>query len=397
MSRVLMCWELGANMGHMDRMLISARALRTRGHEVMFVLKDLARSHGRLVSEGYVVLQAPVWLPRLAHPPRLVNFSAVLAAAGWLDAHGLAGLLSAWRNLFDLCRPDLIVCDHAPTAMLAARGRGKPVATIGHRFEVPPHIDTFPAFNYWDAGDRAECARSDARVLASVNQALGRLGDAPLPRLTSLFDGVRCLVASLPELMHYPDCEGMEMVGPSYVGDSGVPPQWPAGEGKRAFVYLSPEHADFAAVMGALRSAGLLTLVHAKGLSPDAAARLGGPDIRFEPTPVRMDAAVRDADLVVSHASIGTVSAAALAGCVQLVLPNHMEQYLVARRVTEGGFGLAVAPGSTGNDYGVLIRRLFDEPQFRAAAGALAARHAGVTPAGTGERIAAELDRLIVR
>lgn len=395
MGRVVMCWELGANMGHIDRMLMSARALRARGHEVLFVLKDLSRTHARLVTEGYDVLQAPIWLPRMVNPPRLVNFSAVLAAAGWLDASGLAGLLSAWRKLFDLSRADLVVCDHAPTAMLAARGRGVPIAAIGNCFEIPPHGDVFPAMNYWDRSDAAECARSDARVLAPVNQALALLGEAPLPRLTSLFDGVRCMAASLPELAHYPDQEGGELVGPSYVGDSGVPPQWPAGEGRKAFVYLSPEHADFAAVLNALRQSGLRTLVHAKGLAPDAATRLGGPNIRFESSPVQMDPVVRDADLVVSHASLGTVTAAALAACVQLVLPNHMEQYMIARRVAGGGFGLAVAPGSKGSDYPALIRRLLDEPAFAEAARSLAARYAGIDPAQTGERVAAELDRLL--
>lgn len=116
-----MAWELGANMGHMDRMLVSARVLRSRGHEVMLALKDLSQAHGRIVTEGFAVLQTPAWLPRMAKSPGLVNFSAVLAAAGWLDAAGLAGLLSGWRGLYRLCRPDLLICDHAPTALLAAR------------------------------------------------------------------------------------------------------------------------------------------------------------------------------------------------------------------------------------------------------------------------------------
>ncbi|MDY0056874.1 MAG: udp-glucuronosyltransferase [Methyloversatilis sp.] len=396
MSRVLMAWELGANMGHIDRMLITARALRERGHAVTFALKDLARAHGRIVADGFPVLQSPLWLPRMVNPPKLVNYSAVLAAAGWLDPGGLAGLLSAWRGLFELHRPDLLVCDHAPTAMLAMRGRGTPIAAIGNCFEIPPHREVFPAMNYWDKGDVALCARSDALLLAPVNQALALLGDSALPRLTALFGGVRCIAASLPELAHYPDYdECVRMVGPSYVGDSGVAPQWPAGEGARVFVYLSPEHADFNALMEALRQSGMPTLVHAKGLSPDAARRLGGPSIRFESSPVRMDPAVRAAALVVSHASLGTVSAAALAGRPQLVLPNHMEQYMVARRIVDGGFGLAVPPGSRKTDYPALLRRLLDEKHFAEAARALAQRHAGADPAKTGACIAEELEALL--
>lgn len=391
-----MAWELGANMGHIDRMLITARAMRERGHDVTFALKDLARAHGRIVRDGFPVLQSPIWLPRMANPPRLVNFSAVLAAGGWLDGAGLAGLLCAWRNLFDLTRPDLLVCDHAPTAMLAMRGRRVPVAAIGNCFELPPHRGFFPVMNYWDAIDSAACEHSDALVLAPVNQALGLIGEAPLSRLTALFEGVRCLAATLPEFSHYPDYdERITMVGPSYVGDSGVVPNWPAGDGRRVFVYLSPEHADFDALMAALRRPGIVALVHAKGLSAEAVRRLSGPALRFEPSPVQMDPAVAGADLVISHASIGTVSAAALAGCPQLVLPNHMEQYMVARRVVDAGVGLAVPPGSKGSNYPALLDTLLNRPVHAAAAAALAQRHAGVTPGATAQRIAVELVALL--
>jgi UDP:flavonoid glycosyltransferase YjiC (YdhE family) len=392
-----MAWELGANMGHIDRMLITARALRSRGHEVTFALKDLARAHARVVLDGFPVVQSPLWLPRMVHPPKLVNFSAVLAAAGWLDGPGLAGLLSAWRSLFDLARPDLLVCDHAPTAMLAMRRRGIPVAAIGNSFELPPHrCAAFPSMSYWDSTQPAACERSDALVLAPVNKALALMGDDPLPRLTALFDDVRCLAASLPEFMHYASGqEGITEVGPSYVGDSGIAPAWPVAEGRRVFAYLSPEHDDFEKVMAALRSPGIVALVHAKGLSADAVKRLSGPALRFEASPVQMDATMSTAEFVISHASIGTVTAAALAGRPQLTLPNHMEQYMMSRRMADTGIGLAVEPGSKGNDYAALLRKLMNTPSFATAAAELAQRHRGVTPAATGERIAGELAAML--
>lgn len=405
-SRVLLAWELGANMGHLDRMLLTARELRRRGHDVTFALKDLSRAHGRVVSEGFAVMQAPIWLPRMAKPPGLVNYSAVLASAGWLDPAGLAGLLSGWRTLFDLCSPDLLVCDHAPTAMLAARAYRFPVAAVGNGFEVPPFGDVFPALHYWDAADSAACAGSDATVLRAVNAALTALGQPALPRLTALFADILCIVASLPELAHYPAYpDSVVHVGPSYVDDAGVQPQWPEGEGEGenqgegipVFAYLSPEHADFAPLMAALRQPGLRSVVHAKGLSAATARELGAPNIRFEPAPVRMDLATAQARIVLSHASAGTVSAAALAGCVHLVLPNHMEQYMVGRRVVEAGIGLMVEPGSRGTDYPALLRRLLDDTAFAGAATALAGRHAGVRPVDTGTQVADALERCLAR
>lgn len=391
-----MAWELGGNMGHIDRMLLVARELRVRGHEAVFVLKDLSRAHDRVVAAGFTVLQAPVWLPRMVRQPPLSNFCTVLAAAGWLDVRGLCGLLSAWRALFDLVRPDLLMCDHAPTAMLAARGRTLPVATVGNGFQIPPVGEHFPALRYWDASERARCAQSDATLLPNANQALALLGDAPMPRLTALFSDVCCIIASLPELLHYPDYPAsVHIVGPSFVADQGVAPQWPAGDGPRVFVYLSPEHADFVPLMLALRDGGYCTLVHAKGLSPELAQSLAGPSIRFESSPVKAGSTVRAARIVITHASIGTVSAAALAGCVQLALPNHMEQYMVARRMVDAGIGLAIEPGSRGTDFGAVLRRLLDDRRHADAAAALAARHRDVDADATGAQVADRLEGLL--
>jgi Glycosyltransferase family 28 C-terminal domain len=398
MSRVLTVWELGANLGHIDRMLLSAQALRARGHEVRFLLKDVSRAHARVAAQGFAMGQAPVWLPRLANPPPLGNYTAVLLGAGWMDPQGLAGLIVAWRDAFALARPDVLLCDHAPTAILAARGSGLPVFNIGNSFAVPPPGLHFPPMRIDPgAAELARCASDDEKILGLANRALALLGETPLARLTDLFAPVRRALATLPELAHYGQTAytaGVDWVGPSYAGTSGVAPAWPAGSGPRVFAYLSPGYADFNPLMAALKSLaepgklGLVGLVHAKGLAPQAARLLGGERLRLEPEPVQMDPVMRDADLVISHASMGTVTAAALAGKPQLVLPTHAEQDMVAQRVAQAGLGLTVPVGRTGNAFEALLRKLLTEPDYARAAQALAARHAGATPAATGERLA---------
>jgi len=389
MARVLLVWEMGANMGHMDRLLLVARALRARGHEVRLLLRDLSRAHSRVAAAGFAMGQAPVWLPRMANPPRLGNYAAVLAAAGWLDAPGLAALLCGWRDAYGLAQPDVVVCEHAPTALLALRGTGIPAVAVGDSFLLPPAAEHFPPMLPEQADEAGRCAGYDATVLAPTNQALHLLGEAPLARLTELFSGVRCALASLPELAHYSGYPaGTEWVGPSFVGDLGVVPVWPEGSGPRVFAYLDPMHAEFTPTLAALKALAAVTLVHAKGLSPQAAAMLGGPHIRFEAAPVQLGPAVAAAQVVVSHASMGTATAAALAGKPQLALPSHQEQSLVARRLLQAGVALQVEQGRSGVDVKALLQRLFTQAPYTMAAQALAARHAGATPQATGERLA---------
>jgi UDP:flavonoid glycosyltransferase YjiC (YdhE family) len=393
-SRILMVWELGANLGHIDRMLLVARVLRERGHVVRMLLKDVSRAHRRVVAEGYAMGQSPVWLPRLANPPRLGNYGAVLMGAGWLDAQGLAGLLAAWRDALDLAQPDLLVCDHAPTAMLAARGASYPVWAVGNSFEVPPGGDCFPSLQVApDAAEVARCPGYDAQVLASANQGLALAGLPPLQRLTDLFQPVHQAIAALPELAHYagygPDTF---WAGPCYAGDAGVMPPWPAGQGPRVFAYLDPTHAEFNPLMAALRALQWPAVVHAPGLTAQAAQRLGGPQLHFSLQPVQLDAAMAQAMVAISHASAGTVTAAALAGRMQLGLPLHAEQLMTAERITQSGVGIAIPVGRSGNDFEALLRKLVDDPAHARAAQTLAERHHGATPQRMAETLADRIE-----
>ena len=384
-----MCWELGANMGHIDRMLVSARELRTRGHTVAFALRDLSRAHARVALEGFPMLQSPIWLPPLTKPPHQGNYSAVLAAAGWMNAPGLAALLVAWQELYALWQPDIVIADHAPTSILAARGTGLRHWCIGNSFEVPPRGAVFPPLFPEQPGSAAACAGWDDQLLGPVNDALKRTGQPRLVRLTDLFAKAGRAVLSLPELTHYRHpSDDVAFPGPVFVDDIGAAPQWPDATGPRAFIYLAPTDAEFGNVLTALRDQQIVALVHAKGIGVEAMRKFGAPTTRFEPEPVRMDDALRDAQLVVSHASLGTVSAAALAGKVQLVLPRHAEQAMVARRVAEAGIGLVAPSGGSAQSVQARLKRLLTEPAFATQAAALAARHQDVRPAQTGRNVA---------
>ena len=124
MSRILYAWELGMGYGHVGSVLPLAMRLQERGHEIVFALRDLSHAERFLGRRGFALLQAPVWMGDKRGPELPVSYADMLANFGFPDRAGLTAMVRAWRGLYALVRPDLLMIDHGPTALLAARGTG---------------------------------------------------------------------------------------------------------------------------------------------------------------------------------------------------------------------------------------------------------------------------------
>ncbi|MEW6100484.1 MAG: hypothetical protein AB1666_14965 [Pseudomonadota bacterium] len=120
MARVLIAWELGEAFGHLARCLRLAEGLVARGHTVTLALKDVRLPAGQRLGSGLTVLPAPLSPQAGAGGRAPVNYTDVLRVCGFANAQDVAALLNAWRGIHTLARPDVLVADHAPTALLAA-------------------------------------------------------------------------------------------------------------------------------------------------------------------------------------------------------------------------------------------------------------------------------------
>ena len=203
----MFAWELGSSYGHVSLLLPFAKKLRQRGHDVIMVLREL-QNVGNLSLDKLPVLQAPLWIypPKgLAEPP--LNYSEILLRYGYLDAVGLAGLVSAWRSLFTLHASDVIVADHSPTALLAARSMGLPATTLGSGFYFPPRQTPMPNMRPWLNVPHERLEHSDATVLNTMNAVLATYQAKPLVVVNDLFETAENFLCTFPELDHYPQRE----------------------------------------------------------------------------------------------------------------------------------------------------------------------------------------------
>lgn len=345
MPRVLIAWEFGGDLGHARRSLAIARRLRDRGHEPLLAFADptplaAARDH------GISWVQAPLLTPPAAQDPSPLNASDILLNLGFGDAAGLAGALRAWSGLLRAWQPAGLVADYAPTALLAARAAGLRRVTLGSGFSAFPAADPMPSLRPHAALDRADLARCDARLVASVARALERASPrAPVPqRASELFAADAHLVCTWPAFDPFGPREGIDYLGPQDDSTGVRPVEWLGAARPRIFGYLKNRDPRLPDILDSLRRVAGEAIVAAPGMQPGAAAALTSANVRVFSEPVLLERVLRDADLCVSHAGPGTTAAAAALGVAQALLPLQLEQYLVARRLRATGAARMLEP-----------------------------------------------------
>jgi UDP:flavonoid glycosyltransferase YjiC (YdhE family) len=89
-----------------------------------------------------------------------------------------------------------------------------------------------------------------------------------------------------------------------------------------------------------------------------------------------MEQMVREADVAITYASLATTTAFLLGGKPLLMLPGHLEQFMVARRVVDMGAGILVNPELPPGDLAGSLASLFNKAGYRDNARAFAAKYA---------------------
>ena len=397
MSRILLIWELGGNLGHLGGFIPLAQELRRLGHEPILVLRDLSRFASLAQNAGLPLLQAPVWqgVGRSVPP---MNYAEILLGYGFMDANGLSCMVNAWRNLFSLTSPHLLIFDHAPTALLASTGMTIPRALFGTGFCSPPRTFPFPPMRKWLQHSLQQLAESEAQVLAAANIALGRHGVAPLDRLTDLFEVEEDFLGTFRELDHYSQRDrNAHYWGTLYAHGGGSEPVWPPGTGKQVFAYLDKNYGDLETVLQILAASSARVLVYAPGIPQQLAIRHQSANMVFLADAVDFGKLGGQCDVGVCHAGHGTVSALLLEGIPLLLLPGQLEQFLLAMNVQNMGAGLVVNPEEPNNNYAALLERLLTEPCFGQSARNFAAKYAQESQQERVNKIARRCEEIIVR
>jgi len=343
MAEILLTWELGAGLGHLTRLLPIAQAFQANGHSITLAARDLTHVRSLFGALPRATFQAPLRHSRPRNPIlKSASFSQVLHNVGYDDANILQGLLTAWQAILNAVNPQLLIADHSPTALLAARGRKLKTAAIGGGFEFPKPGRPFTPFLDPLSGQQlgALLATDDA-MLENTNTALRRLQLPAIRALHDIYAGLdEACFLTLAELDHYGAREGVDYLGIRGM-DGGQPAQWPELDAPKIYAYLKPfpKLPEFLAL---LKTTALNVLIYNNNLPRQLVAAHSAANVSFVDRPLDLRQVADQAALAIVNANHATTGTLLLSGLPCLMIPLQAEQALLAGRVTRLGAGIAV-------------------------------------------------------
>lgn len=380
MLRVLLIWELGGGFGHYSTLLPVADAFARRQCRPYLSLQDLASSQYIIANSPFTILQSPLWLhmPTNTSSTPLSSYSDILKTFGFLNPTELTGIVKAWRGMYEIIEPDLLVFNHAPTALLAARGMNIPKVTLGSGFFVPPKTDPFTPFHYWRQNNIEKQKMQELQILSSVNQVLDKISVPVMSSLQELFDVDYNVITSFPEYDHYPSRINAEYAGPISVSDEGEIPTWPSDGEKHIFVYVISRFAGINHLIEGLLATNYKVLVYVKGDSSSLIQKYECARLHFSKTPVSLAEVIPQTDLAITHAGVGTTTEFIRGGVPLLLLPRQTEQYLFGRRVVDRGSAIMLeANNQKPEDYRDAIHKLLRNKKYTTIAKKISNLHKG--------------------
>lgn len=346
---VLFTWELGDGLGHLKPLLYQGQLLQqAREVSCSFAMRDPVLASSHMHRDAGRLLAAPHFRQPDISDTAKGSYAAILARQGYMEEDILTGLIRSWRDLIDLVKPDLIVADHSPSAILAARDR-VPVLHVGTAYTIPPvHAENFPVLA---GGDREKMIRrSDGPMLAVVNRVLSNLDLPQLGRLPEMLKAEAECIYTLPQLDPYRNTRYEDALGPL----EPPPPcrLYPADF--RIMAYLDAAYPAFDTVVDILLASRYDCSAYVRGLRPSHYQLLQAKGLRVSKQPPPFGECMPQATLILHHGGAATAQAAVLAGRPQLILPQQAEAGFTARCLEAMKVGASIEADKIASLPGVL-------------------------------------------
>ena len=381
MAKILCVWELGEDLGHLAQFSVVSQELLSRGHEVYFAARDLSRSDLFFSGQQVYLLQAPVWQPRLKKPMKTRTFSEILLYQGFQSKASLQPLVSAWRNLFALISPDLVIFDYSPAALVAAMNLSFKKVILSNSFTTLPAGGDSKDLQRWEPDPTYDLTKSEFYITNVINEVLANYGAPKIDKISDIFRSDLIVLTCFRDIDFYRNQRHQAV----YIGCLPGAGQfkassWAASVHPKVFAYLKRGKDKVDSVINVLQRLPVNVVCFYAGANRGECIALSRDTLRVSNEPFDMDSVFNQTDYVVTHAGMGVANRALYHGCPMLVVPTQLEQINTAILLEEMQVALSVKSRDTEIDIEEKIISLIQNSKYLKHAREFSAKNELISP-----------------
>jgi len=331
-KRILLAWEAGSGRGHLLALKAVAEAL---GDGFVFEAALCRLEHAHEMQPPCSAIFPCAYLSlrparrRAAGNPRTATWGEFLGDLGFADAEFLTTQLAWWITMIEARKPDMVIGDFAPCALLAAKILGVPSVSVGTGYSTPPaSMPLYPVL----LSEIDSRIYDETDMTAAVNTAIAHFGGDPIAHFPEVYD----VSAQLSRTVAGLDPYAAHRRAP-YMPPLGATLPELAGDGDELLIYFSTDERDDVALMEAIGNLPMPRRLYMPAIAPDLAARLSARGIIIETAPMPTAVIAARTRLVLHAGNHGMICMAFAMGLPQVGIPRHLEHLYHARRAADLG------------------------------------------------------------
>ena len=330
MVRIVLANEMGGGWGHILPLRAFAAEFVRQGCEVSIICRDVEKANNAFLGKRVTIEQSPAWT--LNKTGFSLNYAQNLWGNGYWDKEQLGLHFKWWSDRFRALKPDFVLADYSPTAILAAISLDMPRGAFGTGFTLPPAAEPMPCLHPWFDIPVSVLSRSEETVLDAIRKFVPSVSS-----ISGIFQNSERFLSIFPELDHFEFRQSETYFGPVLESASDGELIWPDAAGHRVFIYLSHANRFLEKLAEHLRKLGVPAIAVVRGLPESERKAMESRTLRLSPSLVNVHRAASECDVAVTQGGFHTSARVLISGARLLVCPEQLEQTLLAYQAAEKG------------------------------------------------------------
>jgi len=269
MRTILFIWELGSGLGHLLPFQQVCHYLDSDEYKIYIASRNIPLAKEVFEKPNINFIEAPFENINTNQPLNATCYTDLLISDGFNNNQILMERVIKWNEIYSLVKPDIIIFDHSPSALLSALSFSFKKIIIGSGFLCPPSGNPFGDFfeHFPNLNQNPDITFRQNYILNNCNDVLQKISQPPIKYISDLYSQANeTFITSFKEFDHFPSREEGNFIGVRHC-DSGIIPSWPDTTGMRVFIYLKP-FAQLAPLIELLAQSDLSIIFYTGSFNP---------------------------------------------------------------------------------------------------------------------------------